>query len=427
MRQLLEGANAEDEEWGTLESERPDDVSTPHTPKQLARALYSGIVEQRDVDWERAFVSAGRYASLVEVPLDKARNFVDGKQGEAEETRGQFAIENPSEAPSKGLSSIFELEGLELGEGRTLDGDLAGDGETVTQYWDNRLRLSMADEDVAFHLKVPKILRIPRRSDEADGEPGVAQLGIASKLRIGPRLRVFLETGMHLKPELLRSFEYPIPLAVGNFWRYARTTPGEGPRGTDPAQMDNESRSSDDSERNAAVPFEASRVTVKVRSIDRYGTRRLVDLQWLYNAADLTQRTEHWLATPRRIYVCPRPCRRHIDDLSWILSYLRRQTPVVRFPLARNSQWGTSSADGDTAFTVAENWQNLELPAGSFFGVFEVRGTGPLRSRIPFQQVRSLRRFVAPGTGIVRRRYGVASDQTPTVIESLTDYRLMTR
>jgi len=426
MRELLAGADAGG--WGRMRSESAESASLPTSPKQLGRTLYRGLVEGSDTDWESAFVAPKHYASLVEVSLERARKFADDKQGAAEAARESFAVDHPSEAPANGLSSIFALEQLKLGEGRDLEGDVAGENEPVVQYWDNRLELSLKGDDVVFEVRIPKIVRIPGR-DEPEAPPGEAlQLGVASTLRIGPRLRVFLETGMHLKPELLRTSDYPIPLSVGNFWRYART-PAERVESGDTSASEKTADSSPptDPQPPEPGPLEATSVTVKVRAVDRYGTRRLVELRWMFNDADLTRTTEHWLVTPRDIFLCPRPCRRRVDDLGWLLGFLRRQTPIFRFPLGRGRSWGAASGGGDPTFSIEESWRNLDLPAGSFFGVFEIRGTGPLDSRVPFRAIGSLRRSVAPGTGVVRRRYRTASGAPPVVDEVLADYRLMTR
>lgn len=410
MRQLLHGSD-ESGSWGSLDDndDRGGDIPELRSADNLGQVAYRAIIGQSDRHWDHLFVDPNHYASLVDVELARARRYVDDKQARARRTARQFQIEKTSEAPSGGLDSLFEFERLELGDGRTLQGDVVGEDEEaqIAQHWNNRLVLGLADSDVEFHLAIRKILRTP--------VPGTDQtrLGVASDIDIGRRLRVFLEAGMHLKPSILQSYAYPFPLEVGNFWRYARrlagteqTSSGESSEALQPGQLPD--------------ALHASRVTIRVESVDRYETRRLVHLRFIYNDADLTRRNEYWLVTPRQIFFCPRPCRRNIDDLDWTLRYLQRQTPLFHFPLSRGDGWGSS-------FTVREEWKNLEVPGGSFFGTLAIEGVGPLDGRVPFHRLQGASRYFAPSKGVVKRRYRVGTRETHTIVESLVDYRIMPR
>ena len=406
MRRLLEGAGRDGSNWGALDSHPRRGLPELGSAEKLGRVLFEAFVEHDDRRWDHLFINPRDYAALVQIDLEKARKFVDGKQADAREARRAMRAENPSEAPRGGLSSIFSFRRLELGEGRTLQGPVAEEDEVVAQHWDNRLYFGHAEADVEFMLRIPKIIRIHRSGNES--KPKV-RLGVTSDIELGPRLRVFLRAGLHLKPELLRSFEYPLPLAVGNYWRYRRRLSGA------------------DSKPGRALPerLKASHVTMRVQSVDRYTTRRLVHLRFAYNDADLTRSEEFWLTTPRRIYDCPRPCRRHVDDLAWLLGYLRRQTPIFKFPLQRSQSWG--SAREGSRFEVAEEWENVEVPAGSFFGTLRLEGAGALRKRVPFHRVEKVTRYFAPSKGVVRRRYRFGPDERDAVVEELVDYRIMSR
>jgi hypothetical protein len=410
MRQLLDGSDKSGS-WGHLGDNESRDENLPklHSAENLGRVAYRAVVGQSDRHWDHLFVDPNHYASLVNVELEQARRYVDNKQARARETARQFQVDKPSEAPSDGLESLFEFKRLELGDGRTLQGDVVGENEeaAIAQHWNNRLVLGLADSDVEFHLAIRKILRTP--------VPGTdrRRIGVASDIDIGRRLRQFLEAGMHLKPAILDSYAYPFPLEVGNYWRYARKL------------ADNEQTASEDSS-DALQPgqlpdaLHASRVTLRVESVDRYDTRRLVHLRFIYNDADLTRRNEFWLVTPRQIFFCPRPCRRNIDDLDWTLRYLQRQTPLLHFPLSRGDQWGST-------FAIRDEWRNFELPGGSFFGTLAIDGVGPLDDRLPFHRLREATRYFAPSKGVVKRRYRVGTRETHTIVESLVDYRIMPR
>lgn len=415
LRRLRRGARS-DGNWGTMSGTSSESFAELDSGHTLGRALFEALVERNDAAWDDAFVAPRDYAALVDVDLEHARRFVDRQQAAARDVRRAFHVERASERPKDGLGSLFEYESFELGEPRTLAGDQTDD-ERAAQYWNNVLRFSLKTADVEFEVEVPKVLRfdVPEADDgseETDG--GSYRLGVASKMRIGRKLRVFLDAGFHLKPELLEASEYPFPLQVGNFWRYRRRTSDTRPP--------DESSSSDLS---LETPLEATEVTVSVEDVDRYRTRRLVHLRARYNDADLTLDRTFWLLSPRRIYLCPRPCRRRVGDLDWLLRFLARQTPVFVFPLDKGRSWG--GADGAT-FEVASDWSDIEVPAGSFFGSTLVEGTGPLAEDVPFGSIRALRRALSPGNGIVQRRYRTRLDgEEHQVIESLTDYRIMPR
>ena len=426
MRQLLEGSNTEGSSWGNLQSNAGKGLPQLDSADHLGEVAFRALVGRDDRSWDYIFVTPRDYAALVRLELEKARRFVDNQQADARSARQYFEIAKPSEAPRGGLTSVFTFESLELGKGRTLGGSVADDDEVVAQHWNNVLRLGLADGETTFELRIRKILRIqlPGGPDQKKR----TRLGIASDIAIGRRLRVYLEAGMHLKPELLRSSVYPFPLEVGNYWRYRRR-PADGHQKAD---SETDAPSAPDGPRADGEPagMEASEVTQRVTSVDRYNTRRLVSLQFAYNDANLTQRREHWLVTPRRIFACPRPCRRHIDDLEWLLSYLGRQTPLFEFPLERGSGWGEPvyPSRQQEAFGVDPKWRSIEVPAGSFYGTLVLRGIGPLTDRVPFHGVQRMTRLFAPGKGVVRRRYRRSwSPEAETIVESLIDYRLMSR
>lgn len=429
LRELLHVSDT-DGSWGQLESTPDDNRTDLDSPEALGRAIYRALVEQDDGAWDHLFVPPGPYSSLVRIELKKARRFVDDQQADARRARRAFQIDKRSEAPGQGLDSIFTFEGLTLGEGRSLDGDVVDDeDERVAQHWDNTLHLGLAGDDVEFELRIRKILRIHQPGSTSDEE---VRLGVASDIQLGPRLEVFLEAGMHLKPSLLRSFDYPIPLEVGNYWRYARriadsdaSPPSDSSDASDSADASEDAptaRNTDDGQ--ISDKLGASGVTMRVESVDRYGSRRLVHLRFVYNDADLTRRDEYWLITPRRIFDCPRPCRRRIEDLSWLLGYLRRQTPILRFPLGRGDSWG---GEAGSAFRVDSSWYEIDVPGGTFFGTLAIDGLGPLRDRVPFHRLRRATRYVSPGKGIVKRIYGIRGSESDRIIESLVDYRIMPR
>src|SRR5690606_26570311 len=115
----------------------------------------------------------------------------------------------PSEEPVGGLSARLKLIEFKVGKGRDLAGKLAkpGAGEVV-QHWGNDLRLAVRDTNKTFVLRVPKIVKT------------VNGWKVAAPLELDSTLQIYLESGMHLKPELLTSEHYAYPLEVGNYWKY---------------------------------------------------------------------------------------------------------------------------------------------------------------------------------------------------------------
>ncbi len=403
LRELLYGAEHKGR-WGPLKAESSDDLPELVSSERLGRALFEGLLGD-DSLWDHIFVSSTDYARLVRVDLEAARDFVNRKQADALEARRAFEIERASEQPRGGLNRLFTFESLDLGRGRTLDGAFADDEERVAQHWDNTLTIGLAEGDATFEIRIPKILRLPR-----SGPHRSPLLRIASDIHLESRFYAFLQAGLHLKPKLLQGAEYPIPLEVGNYWRYRRHV------------------FDDQDQRLTTVTLaEPDRTTIKVTSVDRYGTRRLVELRFSYNAPDWSNHHEHWLLTPRRMYLCSRPCRRHVDDLDWLLSYLDRTEPITQLPLERGSSWGgTSTSDGTPTFRVAEAWHHVETPSGRFFGALALEGVGPLATRGARLKVQQLTRQLVPGKGIVRRTYrGTYRRDSYRVVESLIDYRIL--
>lgn len=217
MRQLVEGAD-ESGNWGSLHDRQRQDLPRISEADVLGRTIFKALVERDHALWDRVFVAPVDYARMVHVDLDKAREYVDGVQARSQDLWINFDIEHASESPEGGLRSVFEYRGLELGEGRTLDGPVAEDDEYVAQHWGNKLRIGLVDSDVEFSVTIRKILRAPN-SVRGGSEP---ILGVASEMSGESRFDVFLGAGLHLKPELMETHDYPIPLKVGNFWRYRR-------------------------------------------------------------------------------------------------------------------------------------------------------------------------------------------------------------
>ncbi len=419
MRELLDGARV-GERWGHLERRA---MAPPRDAQALGEALYQALMTQDEALWEHTFVSPEAYARMVRVSPAAALKFTDEVIAQALPTWQLFAIARPSEVPQGGLGEVFSFEGLELGQGRLASGRLSRDDEPVDQHWGNVLRLGLRDTDVVFEVRVPKILRVVDRARHPSGEPILA---LAAPAQASDALKTFIEAGLHLKQELLRSQEYPYPLTVGNFWRYRRFSPGEG--GAPEAQGRPEAAAPIDEvalslEESDARAFAADEVLLEVISLERYGSVRLVGLRESYNDAQLTRLDISWLVTPRRIYACPRDCVRHIEEVGWLLSHMQRETPLLAFPLRAGQRWGR----GERETQLGAAPEEVEVPAGAFIGCWAISGR-PTASADPFMQVSAQRRLFAAGKGVVRRELrGVLRAETApsSLVEELVEYRIM--
>jgi hypothetical protein len=364
--------------------------------QELGELFVRSLFDTREVRWEDAFVSAEDYARMVRLDPAEAARIIDEVIAESLPAWRAFGAEHVSQLPEQGLGAVFSFEGLALGAGRTLGGKLAYGDEVVAQRWGNVLTLGLRGTDVRFELTISKILHVPAH----EGRP--AHLAIAGPVRLSKQLEVFLEAGLHLKAELLRSQEYPYPLSVGNFWRYRRYRVREQLAEQDALLAE------------LAAPeqtFEATEVLQEVVSIERHGSMRLVRMRWSYNDQALTKLEQAWLVTPRRIYLCDRGCLRRVEDLGWLLHQLPHESPLFVFDRARG----------------AHVLRDVEVPAGTFIAAHlhtqRINGASP----DPFVQLSLMERAFAPGRGLVWQRLtGKSAAGEPVVfIEELVESRIM--
>lgn len=409
-RQLLEGVS--EGAWGDLELQSEEELPELGDVEVFGAAFVEALVQQRRELWEHLFVSPAAYAELVHIRLERAAEFVDNQIGASQVLWDLFVSDSRSEMPQGGFESIFELEGVELGQGRRVDGGAAADDEEAVQFWGNRIFLRHRDEGVVFELRIPRIFYLS--SPESGEGP---QWQIASAVELDRKLRTFLDSGLHLKPQLLRPSEYPFPLNTGNFWRYRRRDVARAQEEVDPLEEGLHGG-------ELSGPA-ATEVIQEVVQVSQYGSLRLVELRRAYDDAEHTRVREWWVATPRRIYLCDGRCRGRIEDLDWLLNYFANQSPILQFPLQLSESWGVGGGPGGV-FVVDSLWHQVEVPAGSFPASYGISGIGPLSSTDRYLRRGELERYFAPGRGIVRRE--LLSQEGPAgpirVVEELVEYRL---
>ncbi|MFU8803814.1 MAG: hypothetical protein ACNA8W_08415, partial [Bradymonadaceae bacterium] len=378
--------------------------------------IFEALLEQSDELWEHVFVPPVDYASLVHVDLERAEEFVDVQIGKSLPTWHLFDVTDSSETPDGGLGSIFSFEEIQLGQGRTVDGPIAGEDDVIVQHWGNVVSLRFLDTELIFELTIPRIFLLDDRE-----KPGTKKYVVASEIGVDHRLNTLLQIGLHLKSQLLRSREYPYPLKVGNFWRYRRYNAATGtPESFDPL---------DAPFGEGAEGLDGNEVILEVDAVERYGAYRLVRLNRRYNDQNLSRFEEHWLLTARRIYICSRACvtRARNQDLGWLLEYATHQVPIYRFPPSQGAAWGAGGRTTDSGiFAIDEERHDVETSAGNFPATLAVQGRGPLGDFDPHYRTQQTR-FFSPGKGVVRRVL-YSQDQTGKsmeIVEEIVEYRII--
>jgi hypothetical protein len=368
----------------------------PQDAQELGELFARGLLGTREVGWEDAFAAPEDYARMVKLDPAEAARAMDEVIAASLPAWRAFGADHVSQLPEGGLDALFSFEGLTVGAGRTLAGRLAYGNDVVAQRWGNVLTLGLRGTNVRFDVTISKILHIP-----ANGERP-AHLAIAGPVRLERRLEVFLEAGLHLKPELLRSQEYPYPLSVGNFWRYRRYRVREQQAPQDELLAELSA---------PAETFDATEVLQEVMSIERHNSMRLVRMRWSYNDQALTKIEQSWLVSPRRIYLCDRTCLRRVEELDWLLRQLPRETPLFVFDRAR----------GERVL------RDVEVPAGAFIAAHITTQRTTLSEVDPFIQISEMERAFAPGRGLVRQELrGKTSAGEPVVmVEELVESRIM--
>lgn len=430
MRELLLGANAStqgDASWGRLQT--PANLQPLTDANQLGETMTRALFTQDEALWDHAFVSPSSYAGMVHVKPEVAHAFVDELLGKSAQSWDLFRIEHASEAPEGGLSALFEFRSMTLGQGRTLAGKIARrEDDVVAQYWGNVLTIGLRGSSVEFELRVPKVLRVTDHEKSPSGEPILA---VAAPVEASSQLQMFIAAGMHLKPELLRSQEYPFPLAVGNFWRYRRYRHDQSPEKAEPLDSMDAALLLDDEQITERGPGES---LLEILSVERYNGVRLVQYRVSYDDQEFSMKEAHWLVSPRTIYPCSRACVRQVENIDWLLDYMQRSSPIYMFPIRIGKAWdrAQNGDDGvdrieDAAVRVLPETPDVEVPAGKFHRAYVL---DILRGEIlsdPFLTVKRARRAFVQGQGVVRQELqGVDAQGEPQkIIEELVEARIV--
>ena len=367
------------------------------SPEDLGYTLFHALVDHDRSSYESMFISPEALTDLIHLKHDAAVSESRRILSASEVLWTLFAPELKAEEPLGMLSTRLKLNAFRLGKGRTLSGKIAlPDQDEVVQHWGNEFRIELVDTEKVFVIRIPKIVR--------------TRLGwrIAQPVEIDPSLRTYLETGMHLKSELMMSEHYPFPMEVGNYWKYLVEQPYRQPVQTE---------ESADATHEPAVTTVTDMITEIIRregfwlvSFERTTT---VPEKTLTDGPQTHRYT--WLVTPKMIFSCTRDCRNHVDNISYILGYIARQAPLFVFPLEPGAKWSTGGRRSTyNRYEVKARLEDpIDTPCGSFKGVYDILGS---------IETGRENRFFSPGIGIVSRTIRSGIGQTR---EILIKYRII--
>ena len=367
------------------------------SPEDLGYTLFHALVDHDRQAYETMFVSPEALTELVHMKPTAAETESRRILTASEVLWTLFSPDLASEEPLGSLSTRLKLRDFRIGKGRTLAGKIAQpDQDEVIQHWGNELRIELVDTEKVFVIRIPKIVR--------------TRLGwrIAQAVEMDPTLRTFLETGMHLKSELMMSEHYPYPLEVGNYWKYRVEQPYHQP-----------TLNVEDPTQGKAEP--EITVTDMITDIIKREGFWIVSLKRTTTTPEKTLmdgaeiQTYGWLVTPKMIFPCTRDCRESADNISYLLGYIARQTPLFVYPLEVGEKWNTGGRRATyNRYEVKTQLESpVVTPSGAFSGVYDIFGS-----------IESGRenRFFAPGIGTVMRTVRSGIGQTR---EILIKYRIM--
>ena len=357
--------------------EAPPEIENHVAPEDLGYALFHALIDHDRTAYEDIFVSSAAISELIHAKPDDATRQARDILQKSELMWQLFVPPLAAEEPIGGLSSRLRLIEFRLGKGRTLAGKVADPGtDEIMQHWGNDLRIELLDSDKVFTIRIPKIVK--------------TRLGwrIAAPIEFDRTLQIFLETGMHLKSDLLTSEHYPMPLEVGNYWKYRVVRELDSlPETTDP---NTKSAPSQDVTINDMITDILQRNGYWIVTFERTE----VDPNNQPDGPVISHFS--WLVSPRSIYPCARDCRNNVDSISYLLGYISRQTPIYIFPLEIGKRWGTAGQTVNFSKYEVRAIHNdpIVVPNGSFTQVYELFGS--------IEEGRESRYFV-PGIGVIKR------------------------
>lgn len=364
-----------------------DDAFDLRSPEGLIRSAYLAATRGDLATLQSLALDEQGLIDIARVPTARSAERHQNLQRSLEEFMRHFRPESATDARHDGLSGLIQPTGIQLGPPRRIDGSIVDTRENAEMYSANTMRIHVLSSSIDFDIRFPRLLK------DQDG-----QWRISEAPSVSDTWQAFRRPGLDLKPELLDAEHAPFPFDVGNYWHYElKQLPLDG------------TGNSDD-----IAPMRALAYRDTVSEVFSGGIYHVVTLRRTFADPARNPETRNLLVTSRHIYSCSLECYRRRENLSFLLGYMGRNTPLFVFPANRNQGWREGGRTGGRTLRIAE-LSNVPIivPAGSFGSSVHIRqadgGTGA-----------SI--YFAEGIGILReeQRHGAQLHQA-----NLVQYRIL--
>lgn len=324
------------------------------SPEGVMRAAYDAAT-QGDLDSLLALaLDAEGLVTYARVPIAKADERKEALTRSLEAFMKHFRPDSATDARPDGLSGLIQPTALTLGPPRTIQGAIVENRDDATMYSANTLRIHVLGSTIDFDVRFPRLLK----TEEGDWK-------IAEAPTVSDTWEAFRRPGLDLKAELLDAEHAPFPFDVGNYWHYeVKRVPLDG------------STTADDTAPTRALAYRDT-----VSEVFQGTVHHVVTLRRTFSDPARSPETRQLLVTTRHIYPCSGECYRRRDNLSFLMGYMGRTTPLMVAPSMRNHGWREGGRPGGRTTRVAEiSPVQIIVPAGSFANVVHIRqadgGTG---------------------------------------------------
>lgn len=357
------------------------------SPEGTIRRVYAAATRGDLEVLQSLALDSNELVQIARVPLSRADERAQNLQSSLERFMRHFRPESATDARPDGLSGLIQPTSITLGPPRKIDGSLASSVEDAEMYSSNLMRVHVLGSTIDFDIRFPRLLK------DADGEWKLSEAPSVSDT-----WEAFRRPGLDLKPELLKGEHAPYPFDVGNYWHYELKI----------LPLDGTTEASD------VAPTRALAFRDTVSHVYNGTIYQAVTIRRTFADPARPPETRNLLVTSRHIYTCSRECFRRRENLSFLLGYMGRTTPIFVFPANRDQSWRQGGRTGGRVTRIAElSHVPIIVPAGSFNTSVHIRqadgGTGATV-------------YFAEGVGVLReeQRQGATLHQA-----NLVQYRIL--
>lgn len=325
------------------------------SPEGTIRTAFAAATRGDTAQLHRLALDAEGLVAIARVPPSSAVERAENLQRALDDFTRLFRPDSATDARPDGLSGLIQPTNIQIGAPRTVDGALVRDADDAEMHSANLMRVHILSSTIDFDVRFPRLLK------DANGEWKLSDAPSVSDTWLD-----FRRPGLDLKPELMAGEHAPLPFDVGNFWHYElRLLPLNA---TEEADI-------------APTRALAYRDTVSEIFQGQGGILQVVTLRRTFADPARNAETRNLLVTARHIYPCTNECYRRRENLSFLLGYMGRTTPLFVFPANRDQSWREGGRARGRALRVAELMPEVvTVPAGSFRDTVHIRhadgGTG---------------------------------------------------